>query len=203
MAPTVPDGESRWMAVESVCRILHQDPAVRAILSSPNVSKLTRHSSPAEFTQVQLIDGAHLESAVPELVRRIATCIVENPPYWHKRLRRTDTNKDALVRVMTDASVSAQTAWEHEHEALTPQDRKDLLALRGLLAHGVLVHFLKRRFRVDYGIKADAVKRMAVPYRASDTPSERSEFSHSDSAILLTYLSYYYQGLNATQVIRL
>lgn len=31
---------------------------------------------------------------------------------------------------------------------------------------------------------------MAVPYRAKDTPSERSEFGHVDVAILATLITY-------------
>lgn len=37
---------------------------------------------------------------------------------------------------------------------------------------------------------------MAVPYRAAHTPSERSEFAQPDVALLLTHLSYYYDGLS-------
>lgn len=40
-----------------------------------------------------------------------------------------------------------------------------------------------------------ALKRMAVPYRAADTPSERSEFAQPDVAIVLTLLSYANDGL--------
>ncbi len=41
-----------------------------------------------------------------------------------------------------------------------------------------------------------ARKRLAVPYRAAHTPSERSEFAQPDVALLLTHLSYYYDGLS-------
>ncbi|KAG7289874.1 hypothetical protein NEMBOFW57_006251 [Staphylotrichum longicolle] len=37
---------------------------------------------------------------------------------------------------------------------------------------------------------------LAVPYRAKDSPAPRSEFSHPDVVIVLTCLSYYYQGLS-------
>ncbi len=37
---------------------------------------------------------------------------------------------------------------------------------------------------------------MGVPYRAAHTPSERSEFAQPDVALLLTNLSYYYDGLS-------
>lgn len=40
---------------------------------------------------------------------------------------------------------------------------------------------------------------MAVPYRAKDTASDRSEFGHPDVAILKTHLSYYMTGLNFSQ----
>jgi hypothetical protein len=40
---------------------------------------------------------------------------------------------------------------------------------------------------------------MAVPYRAAHTPSERSEFAQPDVALLLTNLSYYYDGLSSEE----
>ncbi|KAB5577460.1 hypothetical protein GE09DRAFT_1213688 [Coniochaeta sp. 2T2.1] len=41
---------------------------------------------------------------------------------------------------------------------------------------------------------------LAVPYRAKDIPSPRSEFSHPDVVIVLTCLSYYYCGLSHTEL---
>ncbi|KAK3669652.1 hypothetical protein LTR78_010469 [Recurvomyces mirabilis] len=75
---------------------------------------------------------------------------------------------------------------------------QQLLLLRGLLAGGILVFALSRkRWRVSYG-RANRLPptRLAVPYRARDTPTQRSEFSHPDVGILLTTLCYYYDGLN-------
>jgi hypothetical protein len=40
---------------------------------------------------------------------------------------------------------------------------------------------------------------MAVPFSASDTPKDRSEFSHPDMAILYTVLSYFSTGLAIKQ----
>ncbi|KAI1500635.1 hypothetical protein F5X99DRAFT_429300 [Biscogniauxia marginata] len=69
----------------------------------------------------------------------------------------------------------------------------------GLLAGGVLGFALReKRWRVNYGL--DLVRnpktRLAVPYRAKDNPTARSEFSHPDVVIVLTCLSYYYGGLS-------
>jgi hypothetical protein len=75
-----------------------------------------------------------------------------------------------------------------------------LLLLRGLLAHGILEYVLKaRRYRVDYGLDHSR-SLLAVPYRAKDVPALRAEFGHPDVVILLTCLSYYYQGLSRDQL---
>lgn len=74
-----------------------------------------------------------------------------------------------------------------------------LLLIRGLLAGGVLDFVLgSKRWRVNYGV--DPLRfpptKLAVPFRAKDSPSPRSEFSHPDVVIMLTSLSYYYGGLS-------
>ncbi|KAJ3738424.1 hypothetical protein DFH05DRAFT_1454964 [Lentinula detonsa] len=57
---------------------------------------------------------------------------------------------------------------------------------------------MKRRWRVNYGLD---LKRslLAVTYRAKDVPSLNAEFGHPDITLLLTCLSYYYQGLDRDQ----
>ena len=75
-----------------------------------------------------------------------------------------------------------------------------LLLLRGLIAHNILLFVLhEKRWKVDYGLD---IKRsmLAVPYRAKDSPSGQSEFSHPDVALTLTCLSYYYGGLTENQL---
>ncbi|KAH7024585.1 uncharacterized protein B0I36DRAFT_416058 [Microdochium trichocladiopsis] len=81
--------------------------------------------------------------------------------------------------------------------------KNTLLLLRGLIANGILAFaFGHKRWRVDYGldITRSPPTRLAVPYRAKDHPSARSEFSHPDVVIVLTSLSYYYQGLTNEQL---
>lgn len=41
-----------------------------------------------------------------------------------------------------------------------------------------------------------ARKRLAVPFRAAHVPSERAEYAQPDTALTLTALSYYYDGLS-------
>ena len=75
-----------------------------------------------------------------------------------------------------------------------------LLLLRGLFAGGILTFALsQKRWRVNYGLHLVRT-RLAVPYQAKDSPSARAEFSHPDTAIVLTCLSYYYGGLDDKQI---
>ncbi len=84
-----------------------------------------------------------------------------------------------------------------------PATKGALLLLRGLLGKGVLLFALaQKRFRVNYGLAPDRQPptMLAVPYRAKDMPSLRSEFSHPDVVIVLTCLSYYYRGLSDSEL---
>ena len=75
-----------------------------------------------------------------------------------------------------------------------------ILHLRGLLASGILCFALtERRWRVEFGL-APWRTMLAVPYRAKDVPAPRAEFGHPDVAVMLTCLSYYYQGLDEEQL---
>jgi hypothetical protein len=58
------------------------------------------------------------------------------------------------------------------------------------------------RHRVDYGIdeRRGIKRRVAVPYRASDTPSERAEFKHPEMLILRTTLSYFHDGISRSEM---
>ncbi|KAF3275888.1 hypothetical protein TWF970_006499 [Orbilia oligospora] len=70
-----------------------------------------------------------------------------------------------------------------------------LLVLRGLIADGVLFFILRdKRYRVDYGLDTKRSK-LAVPYRAKDRPAVKAEFGHPEVVLTLTCLTYYYGGL--------
>ena len=120
---------------------------------------------------------------------------MDDPPYdfaWLKNYR----DSKAVVRFLSSSDVDEKILPDG-----IPLDRFNvLLALRGFIACSVLQHCLQKRHSVEYGIRRSHGKRLAVPYRASNTPSERSEFGHPDCAILLTLLSYFYDGLSPTEL---
>jgi hypothetical protein len=129
--------------------------------------------------------------------------------------------KEAALRLLENRQVtdedlgilSLQNYCKEKHEDVL---WKSLLLVRGLIAFKILPLALrKKRFRVDYGLaplqkKACGVDysqdirrtHLAVPYRAKDSPSLRSNFAHPDVLILLTCLTYYYEGLNGSMIIQ-
>ena len=83
--------------------------------------------------------------------------------------------------------------FKHQKDA-----RQQLLLLRGLLVHKILLMGLGKRWNVQYGIHPlrDPI---AVPFRSKGIPSDQSEFGHPDVSIILTCLSFYNSGINLAQ----
>ncbi|TKA72547.1 hypothetical protein B0A55_07749 [Friedmanniomyces simplex] len=117
--------------------------------------------------------------------------------------RQTQAVRDAVLTYITKLNLTQQEIDTVEYGGASSlwidSTKSVLLLLRGLFAAGVLSFvFAQKRWRVNYGLD-DTRKpptKLAVPFRAKDMPSPRSEFSHPDVIIMLTTLSYYYGGLS-------
>ncbi|USP74172.1 hypothetical protein yc1106_01446 [Curvularia clavata] len=109
--------------------------------------------------------------------------------------------QNAIVRYITEADLEVGDIQSIEHSKFwTETTRSPLLLLRGLFGNGVLRFvFSNKRYRVNFGLDHSRTA-LAVPYRSKDSPSPRSEFSHPDVVIILTLLSYYYQGLTDNEL---
>ncbi|KAF8597301.1 hypothetical protein BDV93DRAFT_610484 [Ceratobasidium sp. AG-I] len=110
----------------------------------------------------------------------------------------------ASVRAMAFHFLTKKAFSEHDYQRLKDGCGKllwkGLLLLRGLLSSGILVYALKdKHYRVDYGLD-NTRSLLAIPYHAKDIPSLRAEFGHPDVTVVLTCLSYYYQGLTDSQL---
>ena len=195
-----PDGESmRWKLAQEVfnlVRVYARDKTYKGSLS-------VNGSSPQQFPQIRVFTEDYGQS----LLRRIAECIV-----FGNRLpafRRFSTkDRTTLFHFITETTIDralylqvVRICQNQDHSALSDSTiLKPVLLLRGLLGQGVLLTVLKeKRWRVDYGLDASR-SMLAVPYRAKDSPSPRAEFGHTDVAICLTCLSYYYEGLTDAQL---
>ncbi|PNH10973.1 hypothetical protein TSOC_002217 [Tetrabaena socialis] len=149
---------------------------------------------PGAFSGVRLLPGAALDAGLPalreQLARELATIL-----NWV-----SDPLEPVSHLLATAPSADGQTLAH----ALTADQQAQLLALRGLLACDLLPHCLQKRQRVEYGAAGGDPgarrTRMAVPYRAAHTPSERSEFAQPDVAMFLTMMSYYHEGLSLDEL---
>ncbi|XP_014555371.1 hypothetical protein COCVIDRAFT_27710 [Bipolaris victoriae FI3] len=114
------------------------------------------------------------------------------------------TMQDAIIRYITQTDLKRKEINAVEKSKFwTETTKSPLLLLRGLFADGVLRFiFTMKRYRVNFGLDHSRTPStsLAVPYRSKDSPSPRSEFSHPDVVIILTLLSYYYQGLTDNEL---
>eukprot|EP00037_Helgoeca_nana_P031742 m.409107 g.409107 ORF g.409107 m.409107 type:complete len:3050 (+) comp28456_c0_seq1:346-9495(+) len=193
---------ARCTAVRAVFAALLHSPECAAVLTGPRVAAVLPPSRPGSFyAELRVFPAAHASTAKP-LTRAIATYIVERADdYDGLRWLAKYGRGDEVVDFVSDGSVAANAVLDD-----LPSDhaRESLLALRGLLAHDVLWHALVKRARVDYGVAPPTQhrrKRLAVPFRAADTPALRAEFAHPDSALVLTSLAYAYSGLSDDEVL--
>ncbi|KAK4495018.1 hypothetical protein PRZ48_013345 [Zasmidium cellare] len=136
----------------------------------------------------------------PRLVAFTAAAIRDDGIDGFHLTRYSAQVRQAVFTYITEPSLAAKDIDAVEQSPVwAAATRPHLLMLRGLLAEGVLVFALKeKRWRVNYGLTTTRTPptTLAVPYRAKDSPSPRSEFSHPDIVITLTSLAYYYGGLS-------
>ena len=172
----IPDGTRRWKYAEALMDILHNQLFLKKIS----------------------------ETLIADTKSQMVQYLLNNPPddlAWIKFC--SNEEKLAMRRVIIDSKTNPLLIRD-TFLSLPDTYYKDILALRGFLGHEVLYHCLYKRNRVDFGIargKKGRKKRLAVPFRGADTPSERSEFTHPDIAICLSIIAYYEDGLTKDQVV--
>ncbi|CAM9849170.1 unnamed protein product [Discosporangium mesarthrocarpum] len=213
----LPNGSQRAQAVQSLLRVIkhrQRHPYLDQLLGDETIAIFDDGPGwrPEAFVPIRLLPGPRLEEAKPHLRRELLIAILEDPPYEMQWMRVAQQNKelrDAIISLVTEQSCQAPghcfsvaKLFSTEESSFDQTQVAQLLALRGLLAHGLLFHCLQKRERVEYGVARTigAKKRLAIPFRASNTPALRSEWKHPDIAITLTVLSYYYEGLRREEL---
>eukprot|EP00979_Chaetoceros_neogracilis_P004738 scaffold823_cov145-Chaetoceros_neogracile.AAC.3 len=178
-----PDMIHRWKAAQALLKLLRSERCqVQGIVVVIKVKELEA------FPWITVEDDVDSE----DFKRQMALTLFDQPPLEYTWIA-THKKRDEMIKVVSEASANPM----HLESKLSSGHFKDILALRGLLAHEILLHCLKKRYRVDFGPNhLNSRKKLAVPYRGADMPSERSEFSHPDCAMLLSILAYYSSGLS-------
>lgn len=151
------------------------------------------------FPRIKILQA----EGIDQLLALIANYIVDFgltglPIQNHPELRAS------ILAFITQPEMSAEAITAVESSKFwTDSTKQPLLLVRGLIACGVLrFTFTQKRWRVNYGLDSSRTPstKLAVPYKAKDSPSARSEFSHPDIVIILSLLSYYYGGLDDSQL---
>ncbi|KAJ6555850.1 hypothetical protein B0H19DRAFT_1376856 [Mycena capillaripes] len=185
------DHPDRWTTIQDILAYV-QEVARDLAEAFPTGVELQRSNIEASFySSIRILT----QEAGDSLVRRIGRKLLETNDF---RLLQPEIREDVFCFI-TESTPSISLARLRgicEHTALW----SGILLRRGILAGGILVFALqKKRWRVNYGLDPRRTM-LAVPYRAKDVPSLRTDFGHPDVAIVLTCLSYYYGGLTDKQV---
>jgi hypothetical protein len=145
------------------------------------------------FPRMRLLRG----DATKLLVLQVAAEIRDNGLGGFQMSRQSEKMRKAVYDYITVLDLDDETVQFVENGEFWGSSKTSILFLRGILAGGVLAFVLgQKRWRVNYGLaERSPPTKLAVPYRAKDNPSLRSEFSHPDVVITLTSLCYYYEGL--------
>jgi hypothetical protein len=199
---SLPSGPNRWNAAEALLRVIAQsrcdllfDPAI-AVREGGDAFR------PGTFPPLRLLAGEALEGAMPALLHRLGEELLSDPPYELAWLKNHPSLREPILAFVTKAgAVGLGEAKLGPVLGGGSDEMQSLWALRGLLAFQTLMHCLGRRHCVNYGVKRPGKKRLAVPFHAADTTSDRSEFSQPDVALVYTILSYYFEGLSAAQTL--
>lgn len=142
-----------------------------------------------EFPRFQLLQV----QAGEMLMQRVAEDVLVSLPglsIW----TYSSSDRETILKYITDPHQPATLLSDSKRMQMI------LLLLKGLFAHEILQFaFQQKRWRVTYGHDFSR-SMLAVPFRAKDVPALRSEFSHVDITIILTCLSYYYEGLSDEQL---
>jgi len=198
----------RWLCIHEVLGLVRKfSQATSDTGLLPECLELT-HCLPGRFPRTRILRA----DAQDRLFGAIALHICNTGLAGFPIARQTQAVRDAVYTYITSLELTPQDVRSVEDDSdsdgdgdgdgggvfWTESTKGTLLLLRGLFAAGVLAFaFGQKRWRVNYGLdsgrKPDT--KLAVPYRAKDMPSSRSEFSHPDVIITLTTLSYYYGGL--------
>ncbi|KAF8526784.1 hypothetical protein JB92DRAFT_2869478 [Gautieria morchelliformis] len=183
----------RWQIIQNVFSLLRDN--LDETYMKHNGGLELQSAEPQRFPRTRILT----HKCGRELLRTIAQQIVYEEKMPSTPFRSyPPAIRRGVFQFLTELRVTqadSDTLEQYSAEYFT-----QLLLLRGLIAHGVILLSLKeKRWRVDYGLDPSR-SMLAVPYRAKDSPAPRAEFAHPDVVIAFTCLCYYYSGLSNQQL---
>ncbi|KAF2490220.1 hypothetical protein BU16DRAFT_470287 [Lophium mytilinum] len=187
-------GAQRWTMVQYLLAIVARK-AKEVFNSFPDGIEFEDKNGPGSFPQIRILQPQAGDLLLKSVAREVSS---NGCPIAHFRVRDLSAvSRDKIYRAVTemDSSELEDLRLLRDQGKIDQPTWNSILILRGLIAFGIFKFaFEEKRWRVHYGLDRTR-SGLAVPYRAKDVPSARAEYSHPDSTIVLTHLSYYYEGL--------
>lgn len=184
----------RWVLIQYVLDLVRDH--ARAVFSRLPDSIYIRGGNVGCFPRIRLLKPDATTMLTTNVAKQICTKGLPGFPISRQDLR----TREAVMRYISEPQLSAKEIADVEKGPFWSESSRGYLwLLRGLFAKGILAFvYGQKRWKVNYGLDRtrNPPTLLAVPYRAKDSPTPRSEFSHPDVVIALTCNSYYYQGLN-------
>ena len=187
------DGNNeRWIVIQSIFQSLkkHSDEIYEECGSDHVLIEPQKPETEHQFNLFRLLDKDN------EAFSKISKLIVDD--FIECRTNAdlkplTESQKDFVKDYITAGELELNQT-ENLESILGEEDIPPVLfLLRGLLGLKILQHCLTLRHRVNYGIGRH--RNMAVPFRAKDVAADKTDFGHPDVGLVLTQLTYYYQGI--------
>ena len=189
----------RWRMIPTILRSFAS--VAFEVKSTLQHSIEINEQGPGRFPRIRLLRADAEQKILQQTAQRICQTNFEGVPIANQ----SREIREAVFTYITKPELDeGEIAMVEKSSIWTDATRGPLLLIRGLIAGGILCFaFGSKRWRVNYGLDPYRIPstRLAVPFRAKDNPSLRSEFSHPDVSIILTLLSYYYGGLEDDQLV--
>ena len=185
----------RWIAIQEILGIIRKC-ALAAKASSTDSMEMHRASAGC-FPRFRFLRSSALDQLLLEVAVQICETGLTGFPIPMQPVSVRDAVKTSITRLDLTAAEISELEERGLRGVWSTSGNHILLLLRGLIAGGVLSFAFQKRWRVQYGLDSATPPRtkLAVPYRAKDNPTARSEFSHPEVVMVLTLLTYYYTGL--------
>lgn len=189
---------NRWVCIHEVLGVMRRFLSAAREADPTSIEVSSSHNGGFPRTRI-LREGAR-DALLSVIARHLSEAGLAGLPMS----TQSRSLQQAVYTYITKFNLTSAEALEVESSMIwSPATKNTLLLLRGLIACQIFSFvFCQKRWRVEYGLDytREPGTRLAVPYKAKDKPSARSEFSHPDVIITLTSLSYYYGGLNDAQL---
>ncbi|KFA52542.1 hypothetical protein S40293_07627 [Stachybotrys chartarum IBT 40293] len=190
---SIEHGPDRWIIIQEVLGLIAE--YARGLKEIYPKGIELDEKGRSSFPLIRFLDAESSTSILRKVAEKICSKGISGFPISYE----SEEMRAQLLNYIFDTHLNTEIQDSVEAGRFWDTFSKNLLLVRGLFAGGILEFvFRHKRWRVNYGLDFERVPstRLVVPYRAKDSPSPRSEFSHPDVVICLTCLSYYYGGLS-------